>query len=215
MPRTRAQPRLPRSAILPLSGLLGVLVLGLLLWKAGLLGGSRPSLESANFPLTAFVHGEAGPQDLVLRSQGFVLLDLGTERRREPIGDKGQVFFPEIPASFRGRSVNVALDAGDYELVDPQPRRLDGPSLYLPVRRKPGRITGRVQYEAGHPVSGASVDVAGLSTTTDSTGRFELTIPADRLQPELVLQVVAKGYEPWHVSVVPGSNEMTATLQRP
>ncbi|HEX3531484.1 MAG TPA: SEFIR domain-containing protein [Thermoanaerobaculia bacterium] len=188
-----------------------VVLMGLLLWKSEFL--ARFGLT--NFPLTVSVHDEAGPQDLILRGQGSILLDLGTDRRQKPIDDNGQVFFPEIPASFRGQTVNVMLDASGYELVNPRPRKLDGPNLYLAVRRKPGRIAGRVQDEAGNPLTGASIDIAGISAITDHAGRFEVTIPADRLQSELSLQITAQGYTTWHSLAVPGSNELKVQLSRP
>lgn len=214
-PSTFAHGRLPRFSMLSWGGLLGALLLiALLLWKTRL-GDSPSSTQPFNFPLTVYVHGEAGAQELILRNQGAVLLDLGTDRRREKIGDKGQAYFPEIPASFQGQNVRVGLDAESYELIDPRPRKLAGTSLYLSVRRKPGHITGRVQDEAGNPVAGASVNVAGFSDLTNPAGHFDITIPGDRLQPELPLQITAQGYTSWHSSVVPGSNEVVVPLSRP
>jgi hypothetical protein len=169
---------------------------------------------TSNFPLTVYVHGEAGRHDLILRDQGSVLLDLGGDRRSEPIRDKGQAFFAEIPANFSGQMVSVSLDAAGYELVDPSPRRLDGSSLYLAVRRKPVRLTGRIQDKDGKPVIGANITVAGIPATSNPSGRFELTIPGDRLQPDLSLQVIANGYDPWHGTIVPGGAEMTVSLTR-
>jgi hypothetical protein len=204
-----------RRSVLTLGGLLGSLVLvGFVLWRTTGLGGSRPPVEASTFPLTTFVHGEAGPQELVLRDEGSVLLDLGTDRRREKIGDKGQAVFSEIPASFRGQTVNLALDADGYELVDPRPRRLNGNKLYLSVRKSSVRFIGRVQDEDGNPVVGATIEVAGLSTETRSTGRFELLIPGDHLQPDLTLHAQAKDYEPWSGRVEPGGGEMTVPLHR-
>jgi hypothetical protein len=100
-------------------------------------------------------------------------------------------------------------------LIAPQPRKLLGPNLYLPVRRKPGRITGRVLDEAGNPVVGARVSIAGVLDTTDPAGHFEITIPGDHIQSDLVLQAMAKGYATWRGSVVLGSNEVTVPLSRP
>lgn len=169
----------------------------------------------ATVPLTVYVHGDAGRHELVLRNSGYVMVDLGPDRRREPIGDKGQAYFPAIPAGFRGQRVAVWLDADGYELVSPgtQPG-LDGDSLYLAVRKTAGRISGRVQDEGGRPIAAAVVSVAGISTTTDATGHFEVTIPANRLQRELPLQAIAPGFEPSHINVVPGSNETTVMLER-
>jgi len=170
---------------------------------------------SLNFPLTVYVHGVVGPQDLILKSSGYVLLDLGGDRRREPIGEKGQAFFPEIPSNFRGQPVNVSLDAPGYELANPaQKPVLGGPSLYLEVRRKPGHIAGRVQDEDDTPLAGVSIRVAGLFTaTTDPFGHFDVTIPGDQLRAELPLQALAKNYAQWNGDAVPNANEMTITLK--
>jgi hypothetical protein len=189
----------------PVVGFTLVLVLGYLLPP-----------PASNLSLTVYVHGKAGPQELVLRDQGSVLLDLGADRRSAKILDRGQAFFSEIPANFRRQEVIVSLDADGYELVDPlSKRRLDSASLYLAVRRKPGLLTGWVKEGAdgsGNPVAGASVIVAGLSTTTNPSGHFDLPIPSDRMQDQLTLQVVATEYDPWSASVVPDGNEVTVLL---
>jgi hypothetical protein len=177
--------------------------------------GFRLLPASLNFPLTVFVHGVAGPQELILRNSGHVVLDIGGDRRREPIGEKGQAFFPEIPSNFHGLSVNVSLDAPGYELANPaQKQVLDGPSLYLEVRRQPGHIAGRVQDENGMPLAGVGIRVAGLPTVlTDSFGQFDVTVPGDQLQAELPLHVLAKNYIQWNGDAVPNANEMTITLK--
>jgi len=83
------------------------------------------------------------------RCKGCVLLDLGPDRHREPIGGNGQAYFPAIPASFREQAVIVSLDSDVYEPANPgQKHKLDGASLYLPVRKKAGRVAGRVQDTA-------------------------------------------------------------------
>jgi hypothetical protein len=145
-----------------------------------------------------------------------VLLDIGSERRREPIGDKGQAIFPEIPASFRGQQVNISVDSDTYESAHPgKTARLDGTSLYLAVRKKAGRIAGRVQDGDGTPLPGVIIAVAGLSATTDSAGRFELVVPGNKMQKELPFQAVAKGYVPYRDDhVVPGANDLTVILRR-
>jgi hypothetical protein len=58
--------------------------------------------NTMTFPLTVYVHGEGGPQDVVLRKSGQVVLELALERRREPIGENGEAYFPAIPVNFRG-----------------------------------------------------------------------------------------------------------------
>ena len=179
------------------------------------IGGLVLVKNPTTFPLTVYVHGEAGRHELVLRKSGHIMVDLGPDRRREPVGDNGQAYFPAIPAIFRGQKVDIWLDADGYELVSPgMQRQLDGDSLYLAVRKTAGRLAGRVQDEDGRPISGAVLSVAGTSTTSDATGYFELTIPASGLQRELPLQATASGFEPSHTKVVPGSNDATVILKR-
>jgi hypothetical protein len=100
---------------------------------------------STNFPLTVYVHGLGGRQELILKGQGQVLIDTGGLRRTAAIGDHGEAFFPEIPANFRGQEVNIALDADGYELAEPDKKiRLNSSGLYIEVRKKSCHIKGYV-----------------------------------------------------------------------
>ena len=178
------------------------------------IGGMVLAPSAATFPLTVYVHGEHGPQDMVLRASGRVFLDLGGDRRSEPIGVNGQAFFPAIPANFRGQEVLAWVESESFEpLGGAQKRRLDGRSFYLSVRRRIGHVAGRVQGRNGATLAGAEIRVAGLSTSSDSAGHFELTIPGDRLKPEMDLYAVAPGYAPEHYKVVPNANEIIVDLQ--
>ena len=58
---------------------------------------------ASNFPLTVYLHGASGPQDLPLRGTGNVMIDTGGLRRKASIGNDGEAFFPEIPANFRDK----------------------------------------------------------------------------------------------------------------
>ena len=101
--------------------------------------------------MTVYVHGEAGRQDIVLRNSGYVLLDLGGDRRRQPIGADGQAYFHEIPANFLGQEVPISVESDTYEPTKPDEKyRLSGSSLYVSVRKRAGRISGRVQDENGN-----------------------------------------------------------------
>jgi len=178
------------------------------------IGGFYLPRPATNFPLTVYVHGPAGQQDLLLRNQGEVLLDLGGDRRSAPIGGKGQAFFPEIPANFRGQKVNVALDAPGYERSDNSRLELDETSLYLKVTRKPSNIVGNVIDETGTPIVGATVSVAGISTRSVGQGRFELMLSSDRVVEGMVLHASAEGYRPGSWSVTPDGRPVTAVLHR-
>jgi hypothetical protein len=188
----------------PIAALLLVVILGFVLVK-----------PITTFPMTVYVHGEAGRQDIVLRNSGYVLLDLGGYRRREPIGADGQAYFSEIPANFQGQEVPVSVESDAFEVSDTKHKyRLDRPSVYLPVRRKGGHLSGWVKDEKGDPIPGVRVNVAGLSKVTDSSGHFEFAIPGQQMQGELHLEALASGYVPVSLnSAVPDANPLTIQLQ--
>jgi hypothetical protein len=105
---------------------------------------------ASTFPLTVYVHGEAGPQDLVLRNAGRVLIRLGPDTRDESITDHGQAYFPAVPANFRGQPVLAWVESETYEAVDPSVKRqLDGSVLDLKVRTKQNhyKIAGTIQTQ--------------------------------------------------------------------
>lgn len=172
---------------------------------------SAPGSES--FALTVYVHGEAGPQEMLLRDTGNVVIDLGPDRRIEAIGAKGEAYFPSVPSSFRGQEVPVWVDAEGFEVVDGgTKRRLDGSSLYLPVQRTIARIAGKVMDETGLPVAGAMVEMAGLSTKTDASGNFEFFVQEE--QPPYAAQIIVTGYQPWRGDLTASPSGATIMLKR-
>jgi hypothetical protein len=91
---------------------------------------------------------------------------------------------------------------------------LKGDDIQMEVRRKAGKLSGRVQDENGNPLAGAKIEVAGLSTTTDPMGHFEFTIPGDRLRPQMDIEIATSGYEPAHYTVVPNSEHVVLALKK-
>jgi hypothetical protein len=169
------------------------------------IGGFILPPPATNFALTVYLHGPAGVHDLALKNDGALILDLGSERRREPIGDKGQAIFAEIPANFRGQRASIGLDDPQFELVNgSEPRLLDA-TLYLEVHRKLARISGTVLDDAGKPIPGATVAVADVSASTDPAGRFQVDLVPAHVQDELPITVTAERCEAWRGTVVPYS----------
>ena len=167
----------------------------------------------STFPLTVYVHGEAGHNDFVLRNSGRVFVDLDGDRRSESIGENGQAYFPAIPDHFRGQEVLIWVDAKGFEsTVADQKERVDGASLYLKVRKKSGHVSGRVQDQDGNPIPNADLSLAGLSSRSDASGHFEFIIPGDKLAEEMDLQAVAPGHKAQTYKVVPDANELTVIL---
>ena len=170
---------------------------------------------SSNFPLTVFVHGQGGLQDVVLKNSGYVVLDLGPDRRRERIGEKGQATFPGIPSNFRGKQVNVGVDAPGFSTNgSDQTLKLDGEAVYLEVQRRPGRVSGRVCDEDGVPVPNANISLVDLTTTTNSNGYFELELSPDKLSSSRRLSAVAPHFATWTNDIELDSNEVAITLRR-
>jgi hypothetical protein len=189
----------------PIVGFLLVVVLGFVL---------VPNLST--FPVTFFVHGPGGPQDIVLQNSGEVLMDLGGDRRKAAIGEQGQAYFPAIPANFRGQEVPVWVNSDKFESAEANKKhKLEHEGIYLVVRRKAGRLYGLVESEDLKCLSGVRVQVAGLVVPVNpDSGRFDFSVPGDHLQDELVLDATSPGCTPQHLNVVPNSNEITITLHR-
>jgi hypothetical protein len=167
------------------------------------------SRRQESLPFTVFLIGAPN-------IEGEVSLDGGGVPLRAPIGARGEAFFPQLPREFRTRPVRVSIDVMGYDVGGPAATgiRLNGTSVEVPVRRKDARIRGSVRNGDGHPVVRASVSVIGFLTTTNSAGRFDVEIPGKDVQPDMSLQVVAAGYEPWHGSVVPYGGETAVVLSK-
>jgi hypothetical protein len=167
------------------------------------------------FAMTVFVHGSASRNEIVLRNQGAVLLDLGGDRRKEAIGEKGQAYFPGIPANFRGQVVSVLLEAEGYELAtSATSMRLDSESAYLAVRPKAFDLVGFVTTVDMRQISGASVTVEDQATSTNASGYFRLTLRRDVAMRELEMHVSAPGFAPWRGRIIPGANPISVLLDK-
>ena len=179
-----------------------------------ILGGVFLVPDSEAFDLTVFVYGEGGVQDVPLRNQGFVVLDLGPERRREAVGAGGQAHFVGIPANFRSQEVQIWVEAEGYAPARTVKRRLEGSSLYLAVSREPLTLRGRIEDTHGRAVEGAEIRLRGVTSISGRDGSFVLQIQPGRSNGELTLKVSAQGYRPWADYVVPDSNEVVVALER-
>jgi hypothetical protein len=174
--------------------------------------------KTFTFPLTVYVHGQGGPQDIVLRNSGRVVLELGPEPSAQPIGENGQAYFPAVPANFRGQEVPAWVESEAYESVDPRAKhRLEGTSLYLVVQRKILRYTlgGTVSDSAGNPLPGVRVMLPEyhVEVKTNDQGRFDLQVVAEgQRMVELVAQ--KQGYRIKHLSPTLGDPGFNFSLER-
>jgi hypothetical protein len=169
------------------------------------------------FAITVFVHDEGGIHELIPKDSGEVCMELGPEVRRQEIGPNGSVYFTNIPPTYRGQQVQVWVDSKQFESVNPEQKQpLKGDSIQLTVRKKVGKISGRVQDagDDGAPIPNAKLNLDGLSGTTDSGGHFEFVIPGDRLRPQMEIEISANGYELARYTVVPNSEHVVLHLKK-
>jgi hypothetical protein len=165
------------------------------------------------FDVTVFLHGQAGPHERPLRNQGTLSLDLGADRRQEPIGDKGEARFAGIPNDMRDRSVVAMLVAEKYELAEPElVLKSDQEALYVSVKAKSLPLVGAVLDSEGRPLAHARVTIAGQTATTDADGHFGIKLPADLPENERTVSITAHGYELWRAAVVPGGNSLQVRM---
>jgi hypothetical protein len=171
---------------------------------------------ATTFPLTVYVHGEAGPQDIVLRGSGRVFLKLGPEIVPEPIGENGQAFYPAIPASFRGQQVPAWVESEGYASAE-NTIKLDGPGIDLTVKKiiRSYKLAGTVLDSKGNPLPG--VDVAlphyKLRSSTDRDGSFEFEVTIESEQPvDLVAQKL--GYQTVRLSPTLGDAGVNFSMER-
>ena len=189
----------------------GMLELGgpVVIFVLVLINGFKLVPDTSTFPLTVYVHGSKGHQDILLRNQGEVMIDLGNDRRIEKIGEKGMVYFPAIPAEFRNQEVPISVDAEGFEDVTPNARYvLTGKSIYVEIQRNDDLavVFGTVQDEKTF-LPDVRVSIGDLDVTTDENGRFRLEIPPDKQKTRQRLMAFKAGYHIWESSVLPETGQ--------
>jgi hypothetical protein len=128
--------------------------------------------------ITVFVHGKKGKQDLILRQQGYVLMDVDGERKRESIDEKGEAKFSNIRT---GDVVKLNIDFSEpYTSVYPDSNYIisnDG-EIYLLIELEGiNKVKGMVLYK-DQPLPEVTVKIDSLLAKTDTLGCFKIEIPA-------------------------------------
>ena len=106
----------------------------------------RDRIWPESLMLTVLVHGPAGKDDLILRDQGEVMLDIGDARYHQPINHEGEATFKAIPGLYIGDTAFLSLDHPQpYKATHPKTsyRLGKGNRLYLEVK-----LTGLTAYSA-------------------------------------------------------------------
>lgn len=172
--------------------------------------------KATSFPLTVYVHGEGGPQDIVLRRTGRVSLKLGPEIGSELIGENGQAVFPRIPADYRGQQVPGWIESDDYEATI-STVTLERNSIDLTVRRKVKHfaLSGIVLDGQGNPLPDVHVMLPQyrLEDTTRSDGGYIFQVSEGREQ-QVDLVAEKQGYQTKRMSPTLGDPGVIISLQK-
>jgi hypothetical protein len=151
------------------------------------------------FSVTVFVHGKGGRQDMILRQQGKVIMDLAGERREQPIQGNGEAIFQNLPPAYDGKQVLLSVDFSEpYKpihadsLYPLQPNQ----QIYLAVALQGlDRIHGTVIWKE-NPLPGVFVSIGStLADTTDSNGAYEIHIPEAQQRKEQEVKFVKPGFK--------------------
>jgi putative transposon-encoded protein len=153
-------------------------------------------LFEKNFSLTVYVHGNESKQDMILKNEGEVIIDLNDDRREAKIGERGDAFFRGIPKSFYGQKVFITIQDDEFEIVKKDTSYiLSESSIYIEVRRKSQKLFGNVADEKGNPLQSVKISAVGIETFTNTTGDFSLNLPDTLFSPEINILASKTGYE--------------------
>jgi hypothetical protein len=183
------------SGVAKAGGALGLFVLVYLLNPASLIGDERCKHLDA-MSLTVFVQGKNGQSTQSLRQQGYVVLDVNGERKKELIDDKGQAGFKNLRAGDKIRNLNIEFSEPFQSTRPDSVYTLDASGqIYLEVALQHlGRVFGTV-LTGDQPLAGVTVLVDNtFRDTTDATGSYSITVPENQQRADPEVKFFKEGY---------------------
>lgn len=150
-------------------------------------------------------------------SDAIISMRLDNEIKRDTLKSIGEkVIFKNIPGKYAQKKIHICFSVYGYEKVDTVISLSKNANILLNVRRDDayGALGGVVIDGGGKAVPDAAVQVAGLTTKTDSKGHFMISIPIEKqvVQPKVV--VSKKGYEDVKYERYPISKEWQIKLNK-
>ncbi len=122
--------------------------------------------------ITVSVHGKRGLNDLIMKSDGFVVMRINGSKNREPIDYQGLAKFSNLRA---GDSFWLSVDDSEpYKVRKPDSMYKVGDQYEISLEvylEGSQRIFGYVHYK-NHPIPGVRVSFQTVDTVTDTLGRF-------------------------------------------
>lgn len=185
-------------------GTLGILALIYLLNPTGGFLGQDCISE---VPVKVFVHGKGGPQELVLRQQGQVLMDYRGTRMPGAIGLNGEAQFDNLKV---GEKVRLSVDFSEPYKSTRQDSvyTIDkSGKIYLEVAlQNLDKVFGRVLFK-DEPLAEVVVAIGtALRDTTDALGYYDLHIPTPLQRKEQEVAFYKKGFRMLSKRAYPQTN---------
>ncbi|WP_430412140.1 hypothetical protein [Kordia sp.] len=139
------------------------------------------------FNVTVFVHGKEGKHSHILENRGKVVMQSPTDRRDEKIGDKGEVNFKELPASFKNQKVTFYITDTDnepYQVINPDSLYILTPNKAIHLQVMLANIdqikgTLRDKRDTSKRIADVKVCIENICVNTDKDGRFLLKLPEE------------------------------------
>jgi hypothetical protein len=187
---------------------LAVLVLVYLFNPAKIVENNSRCNQPQYTSVTVFVHGKTGRQEMILRQQGSVIMDVsGGERKRASINENGQAFFQNLRV---GDTVQLNVDFSEpYKATQPDAEYVieNQGSIYLETALQGlDKVFGTVIWR-DQPLSGVLVTIGDLRDTTDATGRYSIDIPESAQKKEQEVQFLKKAFKMLMKKAYPQTNE--------
>jgi len=136
------------------------------------------------------VRGKKGPQDVILKNKGSVIMQINGEPLKRDIDKNGQSYFENTRV---GESAKLSIDFSEpYVALNPDSTYIipsNGRIYMVCYLKEINHISGRIIYN-DQPLSGVLVKITSLQpgVITDSNGEYRIYIP-DSVQ--------AQEYEVW------------------
>jgi hypothetical protein len=118
--------------------------------------------------------------------------------------------FKQIPASFKDRSMEVEYKNPYWKLLK-DTIGLSGASTTLLIEPNGtlGEVEGRIlDIDNAYPIPNARIELAGLTTASDSGGDFHLSIPVEKQRVDYEVFVTKKGYTSYQGHSLPANQRM-------
>ncbi|MFD3000114.1 hypothetical protein ACFS7Z_07065 [Pontibacter toksunensis] len=174
--------------------LTGGVALPFILFFTNPIGAFKPDDCDTPVDVTIFVHGKKSRQDVVLRQEGHVIMDVKGERKRSAISENGEANFKNLHV---GDSVRLEIDFSEpYKATYPDSVYVitrEG-MIYMPIALQGvDKVAGKVLYNDA-PLEGVIVEVGTVIDTTNETGSFDILIPEYLQSKEYKVWFIKQGF---------------------